>query len=188
MVKFYLDTNALISLSGCSYKELLELSKHIEANKIELFTSHVQIDEMDRRDASIYEKYEHALKKLKAFDVNISLVETNQAVIGISRIDMCKIGSDELGEIDSALRREIELCMGSKSKGKINLACDALIALSSLDHDYFITGDDCMFRSWNKIIEGNQQNRDKILKNYLIPKITHRKKPKGVFQAIVNPL
>jgi hypothetical protein len=184
--KIYLDTNAIIFLSGCPENDLLKLSGYMEKNTIELFTSHVQIDELYRKDEPLSQKMDHALKRLISCKITVNLVATNEVVLGISRVDECKLGSDEIGKIDEALREEINRCMGRDSKGTMNIARDALIALSALNHDYFITGDYCMYKSWNKLIESNASNKEKILKVYSIPKIIHRKKPNSVRQAILE--
>lgn len=91
-----------------------------------------------------------------------------------------------MGEFDKALRQEIERCVGEKKKDDLNIARDALIALSSLNHDYFITADRCLFKSWKIIIESNEGNKKALEKEYKIPEIIQRRKLKGVFQAITS--
>ncbi len=158
---------------------------HLEESKKELFATHVQIDEAIRNDITIFEKFNPALSKLKSYGIIVNLIPTIEMVVGISRLDMCRWGSEELHSVDKALRSEIDLCMGNKSKGLLNTACDALIALSSLNHDYFITGDRCLAYSWNKVIEQNPQNRIVLSQKYSIPKIIKRSKPLGVLNAII---
>lgn len=181
--KFYLDTNALWLLSGLK-SSLPELSKYIVENHVELCTGQVQIDE-SVTEGGFNEKIEKATRKLKAHDIVVSLEPTIETVVDVSRIGFSKIGSDKLGKIDDELRSEIECCEGNNRKSKSNLARDALIALSSLNHDYFITSDECLFKSWKKVIETNQENKAYLQKTYSIPKIIHCKNPRGVLETIM---
>jgi hypothetical protein len=182
-IKFYLDTNALLLLSGLK-NCLPELSRYVVENHVELCTGQVQIDE-SVTEGGFNEKIEKATRKLKAHDIVVNLEPTIEAVVGVSRVGFCKIGSDKLGKIDDELGSEIECCEGNNRKSKSNLACDALIALSSLNHDYFITSDECLFKSWKKVIETNQENKAYLQKTYSIPKIIHRKNPRGILEAIM---
>ena len=71
-----------------------------------------------------------------------------------------------------------------KPKSGSNVAKDALIALSSLNHDFFITADRCLFRSWKKVVEFNEGNERTLEQNgYKLPKLIQRRKPKGILQA-----
>jgi hypothetical protein len=148
--------------------------------------SHVQVDEYDKRDLSIYQKVEHALQKFRSNNILINIEPTKEMVAGVSRPGFCRVGSDELHEIDDALRREIAKRMGTKTKGILNLACDAMIALSSLNHDYFVTSDIYLFQAWKTVIENNQEYKKKLKAQYTVPKIVLRKKPKGILQTILK--
>jgi hypothetical protein len=126
----------------------------------------------------------HAIAKFKSKGIDITIESTNELVWGVSRWDYSKFGSKELSRIDDALRLENQKCMGKKGKGDLNVVRDALIALSSLNHDFFITADRCLFKSWKIVIESNEENNKALEQEYKIPKIIHRRTPKGVFQAI----
>jgi len=185
---FFFDTNALILLSGLDTDNLSILNREIAEKEIKICVTHVQIDEKYTHELGDYrQNIEKALEKLAKNGINIIVENTIELVLGISRLGYAKLGSEKLGEIDDALRKEIETCMGKKAKGDLNVASDALIALSSLNHDFFITADRCLFKSWKIVIDFNKENKKAIEQHgYKVPKIIHRKKPKGVFQAIMN--
>lgn len=184
---FFLDTNVFILLSGLDSNDLSILSRAIVKNKVKLCVSHVQIDEQRNQEFTDYQnKIKETMEKLSEKGINIIVEPTNEVILNVSRFDYARLGSDKLGEIDKALRQEIEKCMGEKKKGDSNIARDALIALSSLNHDYFITADKCLFKSWNIIIESNEKNKKALEKEYKVPEIIQRRKPKGVFQAITS--
>lgn len=69
----------------------------------------------------------------------------------------------------------------------LNIARDTLIAITSLNHDYFVTSDKCLHKSWRRVIEKDLENR-KTLKaqSYKIPRIIYVRPdcPK----AILKPL
>jgi hypothetical protein len=184
---FFLDTNVFILLSGLSSNDLSILSRAIAENKIRLCMSHVQIDEQRNQESSNYQnEIKETLKKLSEKGVNIIIEPTNEIILSVSRLGYAKFGSKKLGEIDKALRQEIERCVGEKKKNDLNIARDALIALSSLNHDYFITADRCLFKSWKTIIESNEENKKALEKEYKVPEIIQRRKHEGVFQAITS--
>ena len=182
--KFYLDTNALILLSGLN-EDLSELSKHISENHVELSIGHVQIDEEVSGD-NFNQNFEKALRKLRTYEITVNLEPTVIAIFDVSRFDLCKFGSKDLGKIYDELRTEIECCERKKPKPKLNIARDAIIALSSLNHDYFITADECLLKSWRKVVENNQENKVVLQKTYSIPKLIHCKKPKGILNTIMR--
>lgn len=170
-------------LSGLN-DDLPELRNYVFENHAEICTGQVQIDE-NITEGDFSEKIERATRKLKAHGIVVNLEPTIIAVVGISRFGFCKFGSDELGKIYDELRSEIEICEGKNPKPKLNIARDAIIALSSLNHDYFITADECLMKSWEKVIENNQENKTILQKAYSIPKIVHCKRPKGVLSKIM---
>jgi len=75
---------------------------------------------------------------------------------------------------------------GQKGKRYFDIAQDAVIALTSLDHDYFITSDKCLNKSWKTVIEKNAENKKLLEKSYKIPRIIHRRTIKGIFEAIIK--
>jgi len=184
---FFLDTNVFILLSGLGSNDLSILSRAMVENKIKLCVSHVQIDEQRNQESTDYQhKIKETFENLSEKGINIIVEPTNEVILDVSRFDYARFGSEKLGEIDKALRHEIEKCMGEKRKSDSNIARDALIALSSLNHDYFITADRCLFNSWKIIIESNEKNKEALEKEYRVPEIIQRRKPKGVFQAITS--
>jgi predicted nucleic acid-binding protein len=184
---FFLDTNALIALSGLDENNFLKLSREIAKREISIYISHVQIDEQYNREFSDYQrKIREALKKFSEHCIEIIVKPTTQLVWDVSRWNFARFGSKKLGEIDDFLRQEIEKCMGKKHKGVLNVARDALIALSSLNHDYFITNDECLYKGWKIVVESNKNKKALKQGGYKLPQVIRRKTTKSVFQAIIN--
>ena len=75
-----------------------------------------------------------------------------------------------------------------EKRGKIgyNNSRDALIGLTALNNDFFITSDDCLYDSWKKVIFSNSENRKSLELKYKIPQIIRRRKPNGIIQAIIE--
>lgn len=70
----------------------------------------------------------------------------------------------------------------------LNIATDALISITALGHDFFVTSDYCVFKCWLKVIEDDAQNRKAILEKekHKIPKILFvHPSPQKVFSEIV---
>jgi hypothetical protein len=179
---FYIDTNAFILIAGLDDSNLLLLSQAILKNEIELFLTHIQIDEHGVEEKSYGEKLENAMKKLRAKNVVFRVEATKGAVWNCSRYGLAEWGSEELNRINNELRTEIEKC----NKEKKDASHDALIALSSLDHDFFITNDKCLVYGWRKVIENSQKNRTALEKGHTIPQIFKARTPKSVLKAILE--
>jgi hypothetical protein len=187
-ISFFLDTNTFILLSGLDEPDLSILREGVVRHGIKLCISHVQLDEQDKLEYNDYQqKIRQALAKFNQSGITLSIEPTNEVVWGVSRFDLCRFGSDKLGEIDDELRREITRCMGKRSKGVLNVAKDALIALSSLNHDYFITADKCLSLSWKLVVEFNEKNKKALEQDgYKLPIVLRRKTTRSVFQTIIN--
>jgi hypothetical protein len=128
-----------------------------------------------------------ARAKFSQVGIDICIEPTNQLVFDVSRWDLARFGSEQLGEIDEELRREIKKRMGRRFRGILNVAKDALIALSALNHDYFITADRRLCASWKAVVEFNEKNKKMLEQNgYKIPNVVRRRKTKGVLQAIIS--
>jgi hypothetical protein len=185
---FFLDTNTFILLSGLGKRDLSILREEIVKSDIKLCMSHVQIDEQRNLELDDYQqKIKQGLAKFNQAGIDLNIETTKEVILDISRFDLARFGSEKLGEIDEELRREIRKCLGKRFKGVLNVAKDALIALSSLNHDYFITGDKCLYASWKAVVEFNEKNKKTLEQNgYKIPKVVRREKIKGVFQTIIN--
>ena len=172
--KFFLDTNSLIALAGLQGEELRLFVTHLRKTKAELCISHVQIDETYSKEFPTYhEKITMALRRISEKGIEISpLRPTTELVIGISRIGYAKLSDEEFSKIDDSLRSELRKCMGKRAED-MNLARDALIALSSLDCDYFITSDRYLHKSWLKVIVRNDENRKILSQTHKIPEIVY---------------
>ena len=191
-VKFFLDTGALIALSGLKGSDLQIFKTRIEAYNPEIGVTHVQVDE------TINEKYERklrnyqqvidkALESLTKKGIAVHVEPTKIGAWSISRWDYFKWGGEETGKLYEELRNEIDRCEEAKGKTKtlLNIACDAVIAVSSLDHDFFVTCDECLFDSWRNVIDKNRMFRQQ----FKIPKVIYaRPYPKEVAKAILRIL
>jgi len=181
-IHVFLYTNALIALAGIKNPELMRIKNLIETRGLKLRISHIQIDEMiDGVNRSYEEKRKKALNILKQKGISTETIETPITVVGVSRYGLSKIGDDRIHRLYEELKHEIERC--EKGKPKLNLIRDAVTALSSLDNDYFITCDWCVYKSWNKVI-GKHKSLEGGRK---IPGIIYaRPKPKYVAESIIS--
>lgn len=197
-LKFFLDTGALIALSGLKGSDLQALRSQIEASDSELSTTHVQVDEItkhikfhepvvkgyDKEVQSYQQKIKEALKTLERKGINVRLEATKITVVGVSRVGYTKLGYEEMHKFDDELRKEIDECEKAKGKTKtlLNIARDTTIAVSSLGHDFFITCDRCLFKSWRKVIGKHIMLRQK----FKIPKIVYvQRSPKNIAKEML---
>ncbi len=195
---YFLDTNALVYLAGLKDSELQIFKNRIEAGNSELSTTHIQIDEItkhikfhepvkglhEKKVQSYQQKIDEALKTLKNKGIVVHIEPTKAFVLGVSRLGHGALGSEDIGKIYDELRKVIEECERAKGKIKtlLNIACDAVIAVSSIDHDFFITTDRCLSDSWYKIIDKHKT----LNKQFKIPKIVYaRRSPKDVANRIL---
>lgn len=193
ITKLFLDTCSINALSGLDERGFNLLRSLLEKNKSELYASSVQVDE---RYTKKNLRFEHILEKaFKIFNQNeikINLVPTKGGIWGVSRWDLFTFTGEDLGRINDELREELKKCMEEKGKyqskpfdeqAKLNIARDCLIAITSSDYDYFITSDDCLYRSWGKILEKNETKRILIR----VPKIVYVEPcPDKILNQIVN--
>ena len=100
-----------------------------------------------------------------------NIEQTKGFIIGVSRIGYGVLGDEESGKLYDELRKEVEDCERPKGKIKslLNIARDAAIAFSSLDHDFFITCDRCLYQSWNQIID----KYEKHMQKFKFPKVIY---------------
>jgi hypothetical protein len=200
-VKFFLDTNALLFLSGLRGSDLQDFKNQMEASSSELSTTHVQVDEItkhvkfrepveekhEKKVRTYEQKITEALKSLENKGIVVQIEPTKLTVAGVSRAGHCMTASEEIGKLYDELRKQIDECQNAKGKPKLllNIACDATIAVSSLGHDFFITTDKCLFESWLKVI-----GRYKMLgQQFKVPKIIYaRRSPKEVAKHMLDLL
>lgn len=170
--KIFLDTNALIHLGSVEEHQLHALRTRIKKSGSVMSVSHVQIDESSVRvkfhekateknqeEVESYEqKIAEALKSLTMKGIEVLVEPTKICVAGIWRQGYGVVAGKELGELYNELRNEISTCEKSSSrrrrrtKSPLNIACDATIAVSSFGHDFFVTTDRCLYKSWQKVI------------------------------------
>jgi hypothetical protein len=164
--KIFLGTCSIIALSGLKETEEFDLLRNkLEECKSGLYASHIQGDEIHPKELSDFrEIYRKAFEKFENHGIKLHWEEpTRGAIMGVSRMGFCRIFEDDLAEIGEELEREIRKCMEEKGKFNnknidekaivLNIARDCLIAITSLDYDYFITSDKCLYESWMKILQ-----------------------------------
>jgi len=172
---FYLDTNALIELSGLSEADFRLLKTCLNESNTKLCFSHIQVDEKYNREHPNYqEKINKAKRELNKHRIDVLIEPTKGGTFGIFRLGYATYGigksenQRELDEIYQKLKMEIRKCMDEKGKWSVSddeeskgrdTAKDARIGITSLDHDYFVTCDYCLHECWKKIIENPLNSR-----------------------------
>jgi hypothetical protein len=170
--RIFLDTCSIIALCGLKDKADFDLlRKRLEEFQSGLYASHIQGDEMHPKELSDFRLiYKKAFERFEKHGIRIHWEEpTRGMIIGVSRIGFCRIFEDDLAEIGDELERELRKCMEEKGRFNnkdidekaivLNIARDCLIAITSLDYDYFITSDKCLYESWIKILQKHKPKR-----------------------------
>jgi hypothetical protein len=195
--KIFLDTCSIIALSGLKEKEEFDLLRNrLEECKSGLFASHIQGDEMHPEELSDFrEIYRKTFEKFEKHGIKIHWEEpTRGMIIGVSRIGFCRIFEDDLAEIGEELEIENRKCMEEKGKFNknidekaivLNIARDCLIAITSLDYDYFITSDKCLYESWTKVLQRHKTEK-KLKKTSEV--IYVRRSPEMILKEILKIL
>jgi hypothetical protein len=149
------------------------------------------VDEKSKRLGeleSYQQKISRALKSLGEKGITLRLEPTKELIVGVSRVGHAIVAGPEISRIDGCLRKEIETCMREKAKDTLNIARDACIAITSLNHDYFVTSDKCLYESWLKVIEENMENKRALeAKGHRIPRIVYAPPdPQSLAEKIMN--
>jgi hypothetical protein len=170
----FLDTNALILLARTPEADLSNLKTQQERNRLQLSVTSIQIDEASRgvkfsRDAPEHttgktktrlvneytEKIGYALKSLRNKGLRLDVEPAKICVQGLERDGYGLEGGTQLGELYDELRDEIDRCEEKKGRPKdeLNIAGDAVIAVTSIGHDFLVTADKCLAKSFKTVIE-----------------------------------
>ena len=186
IVEVFLDTSALIALSGLRSHKVDALKNLIQSGNLRLNVSHIQVDEKVERNYVDYNRrIIKALGTLEKKGIKVCLIPTKIAVTDVSRVELSTIGDEEINGFYDELLHEISECEKNKGKTKDwkNLVCDAIIAVTAIDHDYFITCDSCMYDTWKKVIDsyGILRHRFKIPRLYYA-----NSDPKNVADIIIG--
>jgi len=185
-VKFFLDTGALIALSGLEGSDSQVFKNRIEASNSRLSITHIQIDESYNKELKNYQqKIKKALESLKNKGIEVQPIEcTKIGVFSESRFGLARFGDEEIGNLYDELRNEIDQCEKDKGRTKTpsNVARDAIIAVSSIGHDCFITCDKCLFESWQNVV-----NKRKMLRKNQVPRVIYvQPNPKEVAEKMLK--
>ena len=155
----------------------------MEACSAKLSVTTIPVDEKHPKELQTFQqKTANVLGSLEEKGIAIQLEAPKVPVAGLLRAGYVVAACIEKGRLYDELREEIERCMKSEGKQKgltktekertLNIALDADNAVSSIDHDYFITCDWCLSESWRKIIEKHK----KLMPQISFPEIIHSKR------------
>ncbi len=193
MFKFYLDTDALNCLSRLQGKELDEFKDRFNSIDAELVITHVQADEKMGADSLLEKgmKYSDivskAVKTLRDKGINVKVENPKITAQGIAREGYCLESGPAVGEVYNELRKKICACEKTRHpqsppKDALNIARDAVIAVSAFEHSYLVTTDWCLSDSFNKVIEEKKE----LVEKAIMPKAKFvGQSPKAVADCIL---
>jgi len=185
VLRVLLDTGALIALAGLKdIRIVTEFVACCTKSGTVLSVTHVQVDEKVAREVRDYEvKVERAVAELRDLGLRVKIEPTVITVVGLSRLGLAMFGGKDEGRLYEKLRELISDCDRNKGKSvdDLNVARDAVTAVSALDHDAFIVCDDCLFSSFQSAATDMKQLGTRL------PKITYAKPdPVDVGEAILE--
>ncbi len=185
-VSFHLDSGALIALSGLSIAESKTLRSLLERTDSELTVTHIQIDEKHPDTAKDYrKKVQEALAALTTKGLRVTLEPSKVTVANYSRSNLTQVGNQALEEAFGHLVTLLRNCEGVAERDPTppGIGRDAIIGVSSMDHDVFVTTDKCLSRSYRKLAETD----DQVVHAHSIPEIVYvRPVPTKVFRAMTR--
>jgi hypothetical protein len=185
VLRVLLDTGALIALAGLKGTDIVaDFVGRCTKSGTVLCVTHVQVDEKVAREVHNYDvKVDRAVAELRELGLPVKIEPTEIAVRDISRYGLAKFGGEDEGRLYEKLRALISDCDRDKGKSvdDLNVARDAVTAVSALDHDAFIVCDNCLFSSFESAtIDMKQLGR-------CLPKIVYAKPdPVDVGKAILE--
>lgn len=179
-----IDTDALNSLTGISDEDIKRINELLSLSGSKILVTHIQVDERYDHLKEYNEKIVQIQRELNERGLNIDITPSLVSVIGQSRIGLAKIGSDVLHQIYEELKVEIQTCEKEKKEEK-NVTRDSIIGVSAFNKDVFITGDKCLKRSLDKLIDKFSD----LLIEYNIPVIIRRTpRTKNIVDEIIKQL
>lgn len=148
-MKVFLDTNAFEALSGLPRSTIRD--RFVEGCRkagVVLCVSHIQVDEKVNHEMPSYQaKVQKAVRVFRELGLETCLELTPVGVYGISRLALARFGREDENALYQRLRQLISEC--DKAAGKEGDAMrDAIIGVSALDHDLFVTCDRCLYQSF----------------------------------------
>ena len=168
MTMFFLDTCSIIALSGLDNTSFAHLRNLLKESNSQLCASHIQVDEKYNKNNPDFEQMcKKAFEVFEKQGVKISLGVTEGGFWNVFRWDECTWRDDLTGIYDE-LRDELEKCMKEKGKhssepldekAMVNSIRDCVIAVTSTDYDYFITSDNCLYKSWEKVLQKSENRK-----------------------------
>lgn len=148
-MKVFLDTNALIALSGLRGTTIADdFVKTCRTVEVVLCVSHIQVDEKVNREMFSYQaKIDKAVRVLSDMGLETRMEPTAVGVYDTSRLDMSRYGGDVENALYQKLLQLITACDQATGK-KGDETRDAIIGVSALDHDLFVVCNECLYRSF----------------------------------------
>ena len=183
-MKVFLDTSALIALSGLRGTSMVDVFvKTCKKAGVALCVSHIQVDEKVPREMSDYkERIDRAVKAIVDLGLEVHLEATSMSAFGASRIDFSKYGGEEENALYEKLVKLVSAC--DRAMGKNDGATmDAIIGASALDHEFFVVCDECLFRGFGQATNGWAAVQKRVPKT-----IFTKPTPEDVARGILNSI
>ena len=156
-MRILLDTSSLNSLKGCPKNELNKLTKKMREKNVRLCTLFNSMEERNAREDGVKD-YQSMLRNMTEFAYQDLELTISRSELNIPDITTKGLGKETTPfeiKLFKELKNIIKECENNKGNKKTckNLKIDSIIGVSSLKYDIFITSDDCLKRSLDKLIK-----------------------------------
>jgi len=167
-MRILLDTCSLNPIGVKNNKEeLTNLNTFLKSKSAQLCILHVNFDERYKGKKSIYKKLRDMTDHYARNGLEIHQNMSEIFIPGITKKGTAKTATAFQLILYEELRELIEKCERFE-KPSDNLDRDAIIGVSSLNYDIFITSNRCLEKSLNSVIEKNESKIEHI------PEIAYR--------------
>ena len=175
-MRILLETSSVNALSGCHKEQFIELTDRLRSKGAQLCVLFTTLGERYARENG-KKDYNRMLRRtvdhftLKGLELRIT--QSELFIPGITTKGMAKETSPFCSQLFYELTELIEKCEKPKNPNKPidNIQRDAIIGVSSLCYDFFITSDYCLNKSLDKIIKKYRNKLPNIpINSYRCPK------------------
>jgi len=160
-MNIFLDTNALNAFTGISKKDAQIIHNLLEQSCSSIRVCHLQVDERYAHISKWNEKAEKIIYSFRNKGLVLNQIPSKISVTGVSRIGMSEIADGVISKIYDELVNVIENCE-KKNKEKKNIMIDAMIGVTSIGNEIFITCDCCLAKSLKIVLDNAYPKYDKI--------------------------